>query len=88
MTTDSAKPTLVCLRVPEGDPPLYFFDDHYGACSLCGHRIRFRPHCASIETKICVECVEKATAGAPVVQASITPETAEELAAYRKGTRQ
>lgn len=79
MTTDSAKPTLVCLRVPAGDAPLYFFDDQYGACSLCGHRIRFRPYHASIETKICVECVQRAAEGHTIASVGLTPQAEAEL---------
>lgn len=81
--TDTAAPVLVCLRAPD-EKPLYFFDDMHGNCSLCGHRIRFRPHVAEITTKIFCECVPAATAGAVVPpQAYVTPETVAELLEYR-----
>lgn len=85
--TDTDAPVLVCLRAPD-EKPLYFFDDMHGNCSLCGHRIRFRPHAADIKAKICAECVPVACAGAVVQPPSyVTPETVAELKEYRGRSR-
>lgn len=85
--TETVSPVLVCLRAPD-DKPLYFFDDMHGNCSLCGHRIRFRPHAAEIKTKICCECVPAATAGAVIPpKAYVTPETVAELKEHQERKR-
>lgn len=43
---------LVCA--PASLPSL-FDDDLFGACSLCGERVRFRPHAPPI-ARICLLC--------------------------------
>lgn len=79
MTDHPIDAVLVCVRAKD-EKPLYFFDDLFGACANCGHRIRYRPHAAPIKTKVCGECAHAAVRAAGVTpQVFVTPETVAEL---------
>lgn len=45
---------LVCIRTGGN---VYFDDDLFGNCSVCGHEVRFRPHAPKAIRKLCLQCV-------------------------------
>lgn len=59
--------------------PAFFVDDVFGACALCGQRVRFRPHAPAPRSLVCLPCFLLRPELGEVC--TVTPETLDELVA-------
>ena len=57
--------------------PGFFADDCFGACAICGARVRFRPHVPARRSLVCLLCFF--VYAEPNTRCEITIETLDEL---------